>query len=89
METRPEASRPSSIRESDSMQTETRILARLFKTPSHQGNYVLRGRLPDGRIVEVFCNQGKSRPEDPDFLLAEVAESEGEMDARKRRVQLE
>ena len=64
------------IRGSDSMPTETRVLARLFKTPSHQGNYVLRGRLPDGRLVEVFCNQRKCRPEDPDFLLVEVVESE-------------
>ena len=56
------------------MPTKTRILARLFKTPSHRGSYLLRGRLPDGRLVEVFCNQGKSGPEDPDFLLVEVAE---------------
>ncbi len=58
------------------MPTEKRILARLFKTPSYQGSYRLRGRMLDGRVVEVYCNQRKSRRDDPDFFLVEVVESE-------------
>ena len=49
-----------------------KILARLYKTPPVDGCYFLRGELEDGREVQVFCNQRKSRPEDADFLLVEV-----------------
>ena len=53
-----------------------RILAGLHKTPSCQGSYCLRGHLPDGRVVEVYANQRKRQPGDPDFLLVEVVQSE-------------
>ncbi len=49
-----------------------KILARLHKTPPEDGSYFLRGELEDGREVQVFCNQRKSRPDDADFLLVEV-----------------
>ena len=54
-----------------------RILAGLYKTPSCQ-SYCLRGHLPDGRVVELYANQRKGRPEDPDFLLVEVVQSDEE-----------
>ena len=61
------------------MSSETvRILARLHKTPCGGEGYYLRGWLPDGREVQVFSNQHKRRREDPDFLLVEVVEIEGE-----------
>ena len=58
------------------LEESVRILAGLYKTPSHQGSYRLRGQLPDGRVVELYANQKKARSEDPDFLLVELVESE-------------
>lgn len=55
-----------------------RILAGLHKTQPRQGSYCLRGHLPDGRVVEVYANQKKTRLEDPDFLLVEVVQSDEE-----------
>ena len=55
-----------------------RVLARLYKTPPRDGAYYLRGRLPDGREVQVFANQRKRQTEDPDFLLVEVVNAQGE-----------
>ena len=49
-----------------------RVLARLYKTASRDGAYCLRGRLPDGREIEMFANQRKRQVEDPDFLLVVV-----------------
>ncbi len=61
------------------MSNETvRILARLYKTPSHHGSYYLRGRLPDGREVQVFANQKKRHRDDPDFLLVEIVKVENQ-----------
>ena len=47
------------------------ILARLHKAPNSGGGYHLRGRLSDGREIQV-SNQRKRRAEDPDFLLVVV-----------------
>ena len=45
------------------------------------GEFLAECRQPQ-RLVEVFCNQGKSRPEEPDFLLVEVVESEEKIATR-------
>ena len=55
-----------------------RVIANLYKTPPRDGSYYLRGRLPDGREVQVFANQKKRHRDDPDFLLVEVVKVENQ-----------
>ena len=62
-----------------------RVLADLYKTTPTNGAYFLRGRLAAGQEVQVFANQNKQRPEDPDFLLVEVVAVQGRSGEKLRR----